>query len=223
MQLSLDHGSLYTNVIPNLLVKGIAKAIKDSRAMKIYISNIMTELGQTDDYTLSDHIKTIQEYLGEDIIDYCIYDTGEVVPEFIKRYNLKGADIVIPDTQKAKALGVKLIQRNLSKIEGDSIRHDPDVIASTIIQLVCDELSFEDMENDSQFINLSARLKETKKEIKRREKKDKKFAKSGKKPFERRKEKSKFANKYRDRIESIKETDDKNIENFKIRNNKNNM
>ena len=202
-------GSLFTNVIPNLLVKGIAKAIKESNGIKIYVSNIMTELGQTDEYTLSDHIKTINEYVGEGIINYCIYDTGEIVPEFIKKYNFKGSDIVLPDTQKAKELGIRLIQRNLSKVEGDSIRHDPDVIASTIIQLICDELKFEDMQNDSQYMMLNSRLKESKKEIKKRQKKDKKFQKSGKKPFERKPEgiKSKFNSKYKDRIESIKDSD----------------
>ena len=202
-------GSLFTNVIPNLLVKGIAKAIKESNGIKIYVSNIMTELGQTDEYTLSDHIKTINEYVGEGIINYCIYDTGEIVPEYIKKYNLKGSDIVLPDIQKAKELGIRLIQRNLSKVEGDSIRHDPDVIASTIIQLICDELKFEDMQNDSQYMMLNSRLKESKKEIKKRQKKDKKFQRSGKKPFERKPEgiKSKFNSKYKDRIESIKDSD----------------
>lgn len=202
-------GSLYTNVIPNLLVRGIAKAIKECNGIKIYVSNIMTELGQTDEYTLSDHIRTINEYVGEGVIDYCIYDTGEIVPEFIKKYNFKGSDIVLPDIQKAKEMGVKLIQRNLSKVEGDSIRHDSDVIASTIIQLICDELKFEDMQNDSKYMLLNSRLKETKREIKKREKKEKKFQKSGIKPFERRPEtsKSKFNTKYKDRIESIKDSD----------------
>ena len=168
-------GSLYTNVIPNLLVKGIAKAIKDSKAIKIYVSNIMTEMGQTDEYTLSDHIKAIIDYIGEGIINYCIYDTGEIIPEFIHRYNLKGADIVLPDTTKAKELGVRLIQRNLSKIDGDSIRHDSDVIASTIIQLICDELKFEDKQNDSQYMMLNSKLKDSKREIQKREKKEKAF------------------------------------------------
>ena len=204
-------GSLYTNVIPNLLVKGIARTIRESSAIKIYVSNIMTELGQTDEYTLSDHIKAINDYVGMGIIDYCIYDTGEIVPEFIKKYNLKGSDIVLPDIQKAKELGVRLVQRNLSKVEGDSIRHDSDVIASTIVQLICDELKFEDMQNDSQYMLLNSRLKESKREIKKREKKDKKFQKSGRKPFEKRdsSSKSKFNTKYKDRIESIKETDKK--------------
>lgn len=199
-------GSLYTNVIPNLLVNGIARAIKDSRAIKVYVSNIMTEMGQTDEYTLSDHIKAIQDYIGEGIIDYCIYDTGEIVPEFIHRYNLKGADVVLPDTVKARALGVKLVQRNLSKIDGDSIRHDSDVIASTIIQLVCDELEFKDMENDSQYMTLNSKLLETKRERRIRERKERKFRKSGRKIFERRdkSKKSKFNEKYNKRIESIK-------------------
>ena len=204
-------GSLYTNVIPNLLVKGIAKAIRESNAIKIYVSNIMTELGQTDEYTLSDHIRTINEYVGNKIIDYCIYDTGEIIPEFIKKYNLKGSDVVLPDIQKAKDLGVRLVQRNLSKVEGDSIRHDSDVIASTIIQLICDELKFEDMQNDSQYMFLNSRLKETKREMKKRKKKEKKFQESGRKPFERRysSTKSKFNTKYKDRIDSIKESDKK--------------
>ena len=78
-------GSLYTNVIPNLLVKGVTKAIKESKAFKIYISNLMTELGQTDTYSLSDHIKAIKEHVGEGVIEYCIYDTGEIIPEFIRK------------------------------------------------------------------------------------------------------------------------------------------
>ena len=65
----MDHGSLYTNVIPNLLVKGVAKAIKESKAFKVYVSNLMTEPGQTENFTLSDHIKTIIEHAGKGIIE----------------------------------------------------------------------------------------------------------------------------------------------------------
>ena len=201
-------GSLYTNVIPNLLVRGIARTIKESSAMKIYISNIMTELGQTDDFTLSKHIKAIQDYLGDGMIDYCIYDTGEIIPEYVLKYNKKGADIVLADTAKAKQLGVKLIQRNLSKEEGENIIHDSDVIASTIIQLICDELTFADMENNSQFMKINSQLRETKREIRKRQRKDKRFQKSGRKQFERRNTKngSKFKNKYTERIQSIKDS-----------------
>ncbi len=205
-------GSLYTNVIPNLLVKGIAKAVKESKAIKVYISNIMTEAGQTDEYTLSDHIKTIRDYVGEGIIDYCIYDTGEIIPEFVQKYNEEGKDIVIPDIQKAKEYGIKLIQRNLSNIEDDKVRHDSDVIATTIIQLICDELQFEDMQNDSQYLMLNSKLKESKRQIRKRERKERKFKKSGRKQFERKDDDSKFKEKYHKRIQSIKESDEKTEE-----------
>ena len=209
-------GSLYTNVIPNILIKGIAREIKKSRATKIYVSNIMTEMGQTDNYTLSDHLKAIIDYVGEGVIDYCIYDTGEVVPEFIQKYNLKGADIVIPDIKECKALGINLVQRNLSTIEDFSIRHDPDVIASTIIQLVCDELKFADMQNNSQYMMLNSKLKDSKKEIKRKERKEKKEKHANQNPgdsssknkFERNplKGESKFQQKYKTRIQQIKDS-----------------
>ena len=211
-------GSLYTSVIPNLLIKGIAHEIRESKAMKVYVSNIMTEQGETDEYKLSDHLRAIQEYVGKGIIDYCIFDTGEVVPEFIKQYNLKGADIVIPDKGESKALGVKLIQRNLSMVgpDGEHIIHDPDVIASTIIQLVCDELEFNDMENDSQFMSLNNILRETKKERRREARKDRKFQKSGRKRFEPKENyTSKFGSKYKERIGSIKVEEIENIEDKK--------
>ena len=91
-------GSLYTNVIPNLLVKGVAKAIKESKAFKVYVSNLMTEPGQTDNYTLSEHIKAINDHAGKGVIEYCIYDTGEIIPEYVRKYNMEGAEVVEQDT-----------------------------------------------------------------------------------------------------------------------------
>ena len=81
-------GSLYTNIIPNLLVKGVTKAIRESKAFKIYVSNLMTEPGQTYNYSLSDHISAINAHAGGPIIDYCIYDTSEIVPEYIRKYKI---------------------------------------------------------------------------------------------------------------------------------------
>ncbi len=201
-------GSLYTNVIPNLLIKGIAKEIKESKAIKVYISNIMTELGQTDEYSLSDHIKAINEYVGKGVIDYCVYDTGEIIPEFIKKYNLEGSDIVLPDEQKTKEMGVKLIQRNLSTIKDGLIRHDSNAVAETIIQLVCDEFKFRDMQNDNKYVLLNSKLKERKKINKKENKKTKSTTK---KAYERKPStsKSKFNDKYKERVESIKNSDEK--------------
>ena len=202
-------GSLYTNVIPNLLVKGVAKAIKENKGFKIYISNIMTEPGQTDNYTLSQHIKAIHEHAGKGVIDYCIYDTGEIVPEFIRRYNKEGSDIVEQDVAKAKEQGIKMLQRNLSYIDGEFIRHNPDAIASSIIELVCEDMKFRDMQNDAQYLMLNSRLKDTKKKLKTETTDAKeKVVKTKRRPVER-KSKSRFVEKYQERILSIRESDEK--------------
>ena len=204
-------GSLYTNVIPNLLVKGVAKAIKESKAFKIYVSNLMTEPGQTDNYTLSEHIKAINEHVGKGVIQYCIYDTGEITPEYIRKYNMEGAELVEQDVSKVKVEGVSLIQRNLSHIENGKIRHNPDAIAASIIQLICDDLKFNNMENNAQYMMLNKKLKSSKKSLKKQTKDNKKNVKNANKKSKRL-GKSKFFAKYQERIESIKESDMKQKE-----------
>ena len=200
-------GSLYTNVIPNLLVNGVAKAIKESTGLKVYISNIMTEPGQTDEYSVSDHINAIIDHVGKGIIDYCIYDTGEIVPEFVKKYNLEGQDLVDPNIEKVK--GITFLQRNLSMISTDGhIRHDPNLVAESIIELICDDLKYQDKQNDPQYLMLNNKLKEDKrinkikKQMKHNEKQGKnktKVKKTGN---------SKFISKYDERLKSIKQADE---------------
>ena len=204
-------GSLYTNVIPNLLINGVAKDIKESTAIKVYVCNIMTEPGQTDNYSISDHINAIIEHCGTGIIDYCIYDTGEIIPEFIKKYNMEGQDLVEQDVDKVK--GIKFLQRNLSMIKSDLIRHDPSLVASSIIELICDDLRYQDKQNDPQYLMLNNKLREEKRinKIKKRMKKQNKKIASGKgtKNTTPLKSKSKFSSKYSQRIASIREADKK--------------
>ena len=204
-------GSLYTNVIPNLLVKGVTKAIKESKAFKIYVSNLMTEPGQTDNYTLSEHIKAINEHVGKGVIQYCIYDTGEITPEYIRKYNMEGAELVEQDVSKVKVEGVSLIQRNLSHIENGKIRHNPDAIAASIIQLICDDLKFNNMENNAQYMMLNKKLKNSKKSLKQQNKNNKKNIKNKKEKREKI-GKSKFFDKYSERIQSIRESEIKQEE-----------
>lgn len=201
-------GSLYTNVIPNLLVNGVTKAIKESSAIKVYVSNIMTEPGQTDNYSVSDHLNAIIEHCGNGIVDYCIYDTGEIIPEFIKKYNLEGQDLVEQDIEKVK--GIKFLQRNLSMIVNEHIRHDPSLVASSIIELICDDLKYQDKQNDPQYLMLNTKLREEKRigKIKKAMEKKERKGKSGKN-VKIPKGKSKFSNKYSDRIASIREADEK--------------
>jgi len=213
-------GSLYTNVLPNLLVKRVSKAIKESKAVKMYISNIMTEFGQTDDYSLAEHIKAIQDHVGKGVFDYCLADTGEVIPEYIRRYNKEGSEIVEANITQAAALGVKIIQRDMSCIKDDRIRHNSAIIASTIIELICNELRFKDQQNGTEFLLLNSILKEEKKDIKKVEKKEKKHKEIVKQATKNVKNKnnrkSKFSEKYKERVESIQNTDAKIKENRAI-------
>ena len=213
-------GSLYTNVIPNLLVKNVSKAIRESKGIKIYVSNIMTEPGQTDNYSLSQHIKAIIDHAGGNIIDYCIYDTGEIVPEFIKMYNKKGADVVEQDVTSAKALGIKLLPKDLSQIVGDTIRHNTEAVAESVIELVCDDMRFKNEQNDPKYVMINAKLREEKEKLKR-ERKAKKLAKKPEQQKAKKQEKkakrtaSKFNTKYRNRIKSIQESELKRQQNLK--------
>ena len=209
-------GSLYTNVIPSLLVNGVSKAIKESKALKLYVSNIMTQPGQTDNYSLSEHIDTIIAHAGKEIMDYCICDTGEVVPEYIKRYNKAGSELVELDKEKVKKTGIKLISRDLSCIVDDKIRHDSEKIARTIIEIVCDDLKYKDRKNDPEYLMISNKLKTEKKYKKRKPKKNREKAIKNKEG----KRNSKFNAKYKDRIDSIKTSDKKTIENRKKANQK---
>ena len=208
-------GSLYTNVIPNLLVNGVAKAIRESKAIKIYVNNIMTEPGQTDDYSVEDHIKAIIEHCGEGLIDYCIYDTGEVVPEYIKMYNREGADLVEQKINDPALKRIKFIKKNISKIVDGKIRHDPYMIAESAITLICNDMKFQDKENDPSYIMLNAKLQSDKrinKLKKEKRKKDKKAERKGIEPNKKKdrfKKQSKFSAKYSDRIKSIKDSGEK--------------
>ena len=204
-------GSLYTNVIPNLLVNGVAKAIKESKAIKIYVNNIMTEPGQTDDYSVEDHIKAIIEHCGEGLLDYCIYDTGEVIPEYIKMYNKEGADLVEQKISDTSIKKIKFIKKNISTIIDGKIRHDPYMIAESAIKLICNDMKYQDKESDPTYIMLNAKLQSDKrisKLKKEKRKRDKRAEKRGINPNTKNKTKSKFSMKYSDRIKSIKESEE---------------
>lgn len=192
-------GSLYTEVIPNLLIKNVAKTIRESKAYKIYISNIMTQNGHTDDYSLSQHIKAIIEHAGENIIDYCICDNGDIVPEILRKYNKAGASLVEIDRQNIK--GVRIINADVSQTEGEYIRHNPNEIAKQIVEIIVNDLKFKDKKTDEHYIWLNSKLKEMKKKYK-----SKKKPKA--KKHKRQRTKSKFINKYQDRIDSIRESDE---------------
>ena len=209
-------GSLYTSVLPNLLVKNVSKTIREASGIKLYITNLMTEPGQTDNYSISEHLEALFEHTNREIIDYCLADTGEIVPEFVRKYNQEGQDIVLQDIDKAVKKGVKIIQKPLSKIDGDFIRHDEDVIASTIMELVCNDLKFRDKESTPKYLLANSILQDQLKKEKKLKSKKKRTAKTSNKITKKRKRKSKFNAKYKERIESIQTTAEKKDENQRL-------
>lgn len=164
----------------------------------------MTEQGQTDDYSVSDHLKAIIDHCGQGVVDYCLYDTGEIIPEIIKKYNMEGQDLVEQNVDKVK--GVKFLQRSLAVVKGTKIRHDANLVATAIIELVCDDLRYQDKQNDPQYLMLNTKLKEDKR-IEKLKKSTEKRNKSRKIPKP--KGQSKFSQKYSDRIQSIKDSGEK--------------
>ena len=123
---------------------------------------------------------------------------------------MQGYELIEQDIQKVKNLGVKVMQRNIATVQDEYIRHDPDAVAQAIIELVCEDLKFKDKQNDMKYMLLNDRLKSSKKHNKRikrnREKKNKKQLQG----------KSKFFEKYQDRISSIQESDIKLKEKEKL-------
>ncbi|HCT0321066.1 TPA: YvcK family protein [Staphylococcus pseudintermedius] len=139
----LGPGSLYTSVISNLCVKGIANAIVESDAKKLYVSNIMTQPGETDHYTVMDHIDAIHQQLGNHVLDFVIANQLEFSPQIIEKYESKGAKPVYYDKDELNQLGVQLVTgQHLVKVsEHDYVRHRTEVLAEMIYEIALQEIS----------------------------------------------------------------------------------
>ena len=131
-------GSLYTSVIPNLLVPGIIEAIKKSNAKKVYIPNVMTQPGETEGYNVLDHVQAIIKHTEPGLID-CIVTNNEKISESVaRRYNDDGSTQVLLDNEqrlKLKCMGIKAVESNLIEVKDNYIRHNADEISSIIIKL----------------------------------------------------------------------------------------
>ncbi len=136
----LGPGSLYTSIIPNLLVEGISFAISASSAKKVYVCNVMTQPGETTGYTASDHVNAIARHTGANYIDYCIVNTQEVPDVFLQKYRLENAAQVQVDYDKFEHMPTKLIAKNLLFVDKENmiLRHDYVKLAQTILQLAQD-------------------------------------------------------------------------------------
>lgn len=133
----LGPGSLYTSIIPNLLVRGMADAITKSPAATVYVCNIMTQPGETDRYRASEHIRAIHEHAGSGLIDYAIVNGDDIPKSLQQKYKKDGAVPVKPDIKEIEKMHVKPIKKDLV-FESDVVRHDPEKLSEAIINLITD-------------------------------------------------------------------------------------
>jgi uncharacterized cofD-like protein len=133
----LGPGSLYTSILPNLLVPGIAKAIMESTAVKIYVCNVMTQPGETDGYSVSDHLQAVHNHVGHQLFDYVIVNNGEIPPQVQFKYAEKGAQAVHLDLEEVTNRGYQVIADTLVLFR-TYLRHDADKLSHHIYQLVND-------------------------------------------------------------------------------------
>jgi uncharacterized cofD-like protein len=130
----LGPGSLFTSLIPNLLVRGIPEALTKTRAIKIYVCNVMTQTGETDGFTASSHLKAIVAHAGN-FLDYMILNTGRVPLRLRARYRQGGAEPVTADISEIEKLGVEAIGTDLI-YRTELVRHHPEKLAGTILRLI---------------------------------------------------------------------------------------
>lgn len=158
----LGPGSLYTSLIPNLLVKDIANAVKKTEAAKIYVANIMTQRGETDNYSVADHIKAIYRHAGKDIIDYAIVNLGRLDEDLESKYMNEASKLVVYDEKRVKDLNVEVIGGDFIKANKKYIRHDAEKLASILIETIMEKKLLYDRKKIIEYFYLSERLKETK-------------------------------------------------------------
>jgi uncharacterized cofD-like protein len=130
-------GSLYTSILPNLIVPKLAEAIVNSNAVKLFICNVMTQPGETDNYSVSDHLDAVQAHIGHQLFDYVIVNDGEIPPQVQSLYAEKGSTAVHLDLEEVTRRGYKVIADTLVLFR-TYLRHDAAKLSDHIYQIVED-------------------------------------------------------------------------------------
>ncbi|NPB06860.1 MAG: YvcK family protein [Aquificae bacterium] len=128
-------GSLYTSILPNFLVKEIRDAVNESKALKVFVVNAMTQPGETDGFTAYDHLKTFLELSGIERVDAAVVNTKMPPDPLLRRYLEQKQEPVVPDVTNIAREGVAVYAEDLIGKEGDFVRHDPDKLASLIMKV----------------------------------------------------------------------------------------
>lgn len=161
----LGPGSLYTSILPNLIVEDITKMITKSSAVKVYVSNVMTQPGETDNYSVGDHVKAIYKHTSEDIVEYVYVNNKKIPEEIFNKYKGEGAQPVqIREEDKVlfENLGIKLVQDNFIEVKKRYLRHDAFKLSKAILEMVIDERYSDDK---MRFFELNSIMKKARKKL----------------------------------------------------------
>ena len=151
--ITIGPGSLFTTVIACLAFKEIAQAIRDSSALKVYVCNTTTQPGQTDDYSLSDHVQQVVSYLGLGILDYVVLNSTQPSPALMDLYAREQVNVLLPtpdEIHKIKTMNVTPVLADVADTgsgkralwqKQDTIRHNPELIAAILLNLMSERLA----------------------------------------------------------------------------------
>ncbi len=131
----LGPGSLYTSVIPNLLVDGIAQAIHESKAAKVYVMNLMTQDGETEGYSAADHVRALFDHGGEQLFDHTLINNLPVPPAALEPYRREGAVPISVDVTALARMGVRAAFAPVADYSRLLVRHDPMALANAVMEL----------------------------------------------------------------------------------------
>ncbi|MCX8129257.1 MAG: YvcK family protein [Clostridia bacterium] len=157
--LILGPGSLYTSIIPNLLVSGVTDAIRSSNAVKVYVCNVMTQPGETEGYSTYDHISAIERHTYKGIVNYCVVNTADIPEDLKRHYANDGAETVRVDSDILDSNGIKVICSDFVSIRNKLVRHDPDKLAGTIMDLVAETVLAKDKKRIIDYYYVKDRLR----------------------------------------------------------------
>jgi len=137
----LGPGSLFTSIIPNILVRDVVRHIKESNAKVVYVSNIMTQPGETDGYSTLDHIRMLKEHCGDDIIDYIVVNNKKPDNNVLEKYRKENSiQVELDNNQKKliKEMNVKIIEDNFLEVEKMYIKHEAEKLSRVLMNITPD-------------------------------------------------------------------------------------
>ena len=160
-------GSLYTGILPILLLKEVADSIKQSKALKIFVSNIMTEPGQTDGFSVSDLVNSIHDHVGKGVMDYVLASESIIMPEYVRRYNEEGSELLEIDKSDIKATGIKLAVDDFATADEQGyIRHDFKKLGAAIMTMAYNNMDLKHHKQAFEAYKIKSKLEKNKKKKK---------------------------------------------------------